>query len=349
MMRNSRNKKLISLSLFSATNIAVCCLIVSLGCSDSGSPKKPTNQKPPGQANHGDSGSPGKITDQKPLGQANQKEQLTKTLKPTIKLLEPGAEPRTQLRYSLQAETSGSFTMDMSLGLTMETEGIRQDIPMPHVQITASVSCKESTPDGGMPIKVTYDKVEILNKPGIPPELLAQYNEIMGSMQGMITSGVMTPQGLCEDVDLKFPENFHPELKKSIDDLKQTFNSFAQPFPKVAIGKGARWQVSMPFTSEGIKGTQVSTLTLKDIRGDKVKMEITTEQTAPVQEIDVPEAPGGKGQLLSYKSTGTGKSEGSLTGFSDTKYELNETRNQTLSVNGAEMKMTMKQGLVLHP
>ncbi|SVC65679.1 uncharacterized protein METZ01_LOCUS318533, partial [marine metagenome] len=50
MMRNNRNKKWISLSLFSATNLAACCLIISLGCSDSGSPEKINNQKPPGQA-----------------------------------------------------------------------------------------------------------------------------------------------------------------------------------------------------------------------------------------------------------------------------------------------------------
>ena len=329
MMRNNRNKKWISLSLFSATNLAACCLIISLGCSDSGSPEKINNQKPPGQANH--------------------KEQPTKILKPTIKLLDPGAEPRAQLRYSYQAESSGRFKMDTSMSMTLEANGMKQEIPMPLSRIVVSISCKASTPDGKTPVESKYDEVEILNVPGTPPELLGQFKEVMGGLQGVTTSGVMTPQGLYEDVDVKFPENVHPEIKKMSEDLKQTINSFAWPFPKEAIGKGARWQVSMPFTSEGIKGTQVSTLTLKDIQGDKVKMELTVKKTAPKQEIDVPGLPGVKGQLISFESTGTGKTEISLTGLSDIKLELNETQNRTLSVNGGEMKMTMKIGLVLYP
>ncbi|SVE16882.1 uncharacterized protein METZ01_LOCUS469736 [marine metagenome] len=162
--------------------------------------------------------------------------------------------------------------------MTLEVSGMKQEIPMPLSRIGVSMSCKASTPDGKTPVESKYDEVEILNVPGTPPELLGQFKEVMGGLQGVTTSGVMTPQGLYEDVDVKFPENVHPEIKKMSEDLKQTINSFAWPFPKEAIGKGARWQVSMPFTSEGIKGTQVSTLTLKDIQGDKVKMELTVKK-----------------------------------------------------------------------
>ena len=293
--------------------------------------------------------SPDKVTNQEPPGQANHKKQPTKILKPTIKLLDPGAEPRAQLRYSYQAESSGRFKMDMSMSMTLEANGMKQEIPMPLTRVVVSISCKASTPDGKTPVESKYDEVEILDVSGTPPELLDLFKKIMGGLQGTTTSGVMTPQGLFEDVDVKFPENVHPEIKKMSEDLKQTFNSLAQPFPKDAIGKGARWQVSMPFTSEGIKGTQVSTLTLKDIQGDKVKMELTVNKNAPKQEVDVPGLPGVKGQLISFESTGTGKTEISLTGLSDIKLELNETQNQTLSVNGTKMKMTMKIGLVLYP
>lgn len=325
MLKKNHQKKWFTASVLNAFALASCFIFYSVGCGNSDSPIEGTNQESHGQANH--------------------KEQPANILKPTIKLLDLGAEPRRKLRYSLQAQESGRFNIEMSWSLTAETE----DTPMPLVRFTASLSMKPSTPDGGMPLKITHDEIEVINTSRTSPELFIQFKEMFNSMQGMVFIGIMSSQGLYEDVDLKLPKNLHPEVKKHINDIKETYNSCALPLPKDAIGKGARWQVSMPFTVEGIKGTQVSTITLKDIQGDKVMMEFTTKQTASKQKFNVPGTPGIKDELLSHKSTGTGKFEGSLTGFTDAKYEIEETQNQTLSVNGAEMKMMIKLGIVTSP
>ena len=270
--------------------------------------------------------------------------------KTTVTLLDPGAQPRTALRYKFQANRTEKMVMETSMAMAMEMGDQKQpETQMPVTRMTMTIDSKEVSPEGNLHYEFELAQVEVLPKPGANPAIVNAMKQQMSSMQGLSGSATVTSRGFTKDTEIKSPPGIDPQIKQSMDQMKQSINQMSAPLPEEPVGEGARWQVTMPMEMPAMKLTQVATYTLSEIQGDKVKLDITIKQSAPPQELDTPgAAPGAKVSLESLKSSGKGTVELQMTNLVPTS-NINMTTTNVVSSNNQKIKTTMQIGVKIHP
>jgi hypothetical protein len=270
--------------------------------------------------------------------------------KTTVKLLDPGAQPRTPLRYKFQANRTEKMVMEMSMAMAMEMGDQKQpETQMPATRMTMTVNSKEVSPEGDLYYEFEFEQAEVLPEPGANPMMVNVMKQQMSSMQGLSGSATVTSRGFIRDVEIKAPPGIDPQVRQSIDQMRQSMDQMSAPLPEEPVGRGARWQVTMPVETSAMKLTQIATYTLSEIQGDKVKFDITIKQSAPPQDINAPgAAPGGKVSLESLKSSGTGTVELQMTNLVPTS-NTNIMTTSVFSTNNQKMKTTMRLGMKIHP
>lgn len=270
--------------------------------------------------------------------------------KTTVKLLDPGAQPRTALRYKFQANRTEKMVMEMSMAMAMEIGDQKQpETQVPTTRMTMTIDSKEVSPEGDLHYEFELVQVEVLPKPGTNPAMVNAMKQQMRSMQGLSGSVTITSRGFIRDVEIKPPPGIDPQIRQSMDQVKQSMSQMSAPLPEEPVGKGARWQVTMPVETPAMKLTQIATYTLSEIQGDKVKFDITIKQSAPPQEIHTPgAAPGVKVLLESLKSSGKGTVEQQMTSLVPTS-NINITSTTVVLGNNLKIKTTVRIGMKIHP
>jgi len=270
--------------------------------------------------------------------------------KTTVKLLDPGAEPRTALRYKFQANRTEKMVMEISMAMAIEMGD--QNLPetqMPVIRMTMTIDSKEVSPEGDLHYESELEQVEVLPKPGANPAMVHDMKQQMSSMQGLSGSGTITSRGFTKDAEIKFPPGIDPQQRQFMDNMKQSMDQISAPLPEEPVGRGARWQVTMPVETPAMKLTQIATYTLSEIQGDKVKFDVAIKQSAAPQEIDAPgAAPGVKVSLESFNSSGTGTVELQMTNLVPTS-NMNTTTTTVVSADNLRIKTTMRMGLKIYP
>lgn len=268
----------------------------------------------------------------------------------TVELLDPGAEPRTALRYIFQANRTEKMVMEMSMAMARESGDQKQpETQMPATRMTMTIDCKEVTPEGDLHYEFELVQVEVLPEPGTDPAVVDAMKQQMSSLQGLSGSATVTSRGFSKDAEINPPPGIDPQVRQFMDNMKQSMNQMSAPFPEEPVGRGARWQVTTPVETPALKLTQIATYTLLEIQGDKVKLDVAIKQSTPRQEIDTPgAAPGEKVSLESLNSSGTGTVELQMTNLVPTS-NINVTTTSVISVGNQRIKTTMRMGMKIHP
>jgi hypothetical protein len=268
----------------------------------------------------------------------------------TVKLLDAGAEPRKSLRYKFQANQISKMVMEMNMAMTIGIgERTQPETQMPTTQMIMTIDSKEISPEGDLYYEFEYEQVDVLPKDSDNIVAVNAMKQRMSSMVGMSGSATVTPRGFTRDVEIKLPEGIDPQMKQTIDNMKQSLNQMSAPFPEEPIGRGARWQVTMPMETHAMKFTQVATYTLSEIQNDKVKLNTTLKQTAPQQEIKTPGAASKVKVILeSLTTSGEGTIEIQMTNLVPTS-NMNMTTTNVVSSNNQKIKTTMQMGIKIHP
>ncbi len=270
--------------------------------------------------------------------------------KMTVKLLDPGAQPRTALRYKFQANRTEKLVMEMSMAMAMEIgDQKRPETQVPATRMTMTIDSKEVSPEGDLHYEFKLEQVEVLPNPGVDPTMANAMKQQMSRMLGLSGSATVTSRGFIKDAEIKPPPGIDPQIRQSMDNINQSINQMSAPLPEEPVGRDARWQVTMPMETPAMKFTQIATYTLSEIQGDKVKFDITIKQSAPPQEIDTPgEAPGVKMSLESFNSSGTGTVELQMTNLVPTS-NINMTTTNVVSANNQRIKTTARIEMKIHP
>ena len=270
--------------------------------------------------------------------------------KTTVKLLHPGAEPRTALRYIFQANRTETMVIEMSMAMAMEIgDQKRPETQMPVTRTTMTIDSKEVSPEGDLHYEFRVEEIEVLPDAGANPALVDAMKQQMSSMQGTSGSATVTSRGFARDVRIDLPPGTDPHITRFMDNMKQSMNEMSAPLPEEPVGIGARWQVTMPVETPALRFTQIATYTLAEIQRDKVKVDVAIKQSAPPQEINTPgAAPGAKASLESLDSAGTGTVELQMTTLVPTS-SLNLTSTYVISANDRRIKTMMRLGVKVHP
>jgi len=270
--------------------------------------------------------------------------------KTTVRLLDAGAQPRTELRYKFQANQSEKMIMEMSMAMAMEIGEQKQpETQVTPTRTTMTIDSKEISPEGDVRYEFKVEQVEVLPGPGADPATVNAMKQMMNSMVGLSGSATVTSRGFTKDADVKIPAGINPQMEQAMENVNKSMDQMSAPLPVEPVGRGARWLVTMPVETSGLKITQTVTYSLSEIQGDKVKCDLKIKQSALPQEMDVPgAAPGTKMLLESLTSSGEGTIEMQMTNLVPTSH-IDMTTTNLVSANNQKIKSTARIGIKIHP
>lgn len=329
--------------------LIVCMLPFMVGCGETGSEApEGGNDSKAGAASQGSGTSTAPKADDVSSLKADDvaSPEADAGSKTTVKLLEPGAEPRTALRYKFQANRSEEMIMEMSMAMAVEMGDLKQpETSVPGTRMTMTIDGKDVSPEGDLHYEFELTQVEVLSTPSDNPMIVNMMKQQVNSMQGLSGSATVTSRGFAKEAEIKPPPGIDAQTKQFMDNMKQSMNQMSAPLPEEPVGRGARWEVTMPVETPAMKLTQIATYTLSEIQDDKVKFDVAIKQTAPPQDIA---APGAKVSLESLDSSGTGTIEMQMTNLVPTS-NVNLTTTNVVSANGKKIKNTMRIATKIHP
>jgi hypothetical protein len=223
-----------------------------------------------------------------------------------IKLLEAGAEPRQALR--LQPKQGDKQTETLAMKITMDM-GMGAPVTLPKMTLPMEITIKSVDKDGNITYDMTYGQATVEDEPGGTPGLADTFKTALSGISGLTGTGGISARGVFKKMEMKYPADATPQLRQTVDQMKEGMSSASIPFPEEAIGVGAKWEVKQVLKSQGMTINQTATYELVSIEGGQVVIKSAIEQTAANQKIQNPAMGGLKADVVKM----TGHYAGSLT------------------------------------
>jgi len=268
-----------------------------------------------------------------------------------VALVDAGVEPREPLRLQLKAGQEQVMLMTMRMGMAMQigpNKMPKTDIPA--MQMTMNLKVSEITGEGDIRSEFSLDKIEVLPDKTTPAAMVDQLKAVLGTMTKMSGTSTITTRGIVKSADFNIPADVNPQIKQTVESMRQQINQMSVPFPEEALGVGAKWTVTQHLEQQGMKLQQVATWELKGRDGTVVQLASSIVQSAPAQAIAAPGMPeGAKVSLERLDSTGSGTTQVDLTHVAPIKGDMKMTSSiaMTTDANGVKMPMNMDMDLNL--
>ncbi|MBK6693082.1 MAG: hypothetical protein IPG50_12900 [Myxococcales bacterium] len=212
---------------------------------------------------------------------------------PAIKLLEPGAEPRTAARYDFATETPQSTVATVRMSAQGGPPGSDQQPPL---KLTLKLTPGPKAPNGAVKFALQVTKAEIVTGGmAVPPEAVQELKAAETAMMRVGGAFTASPRGTLSEVAIG-GKGAPPELQELIGPLVELL--FA-PLPEEPIGVGAKWSLGGGASREG---TQTSTFTLTARTDKTAEISIDGVRSAPPQKVPDPRAPPGVTMQLDGKT-----------------------------------------------
>lgn len=260
---------------------------------------------------------------------------------PQIHLITAGEQPRKELR--LHPKAGETQTLNMTLQMAMDM-GMGQPVKVPPIEMPMTVTVKNVSSSGD----ATYDSV--MGQPSVNQgsdtnsQMAAAMSAAFGMLKGMKISGTMSDHGINKAVHVTASASAPPQIRQTLDQIKESTENFGLPLPDEAVGAGAKWEVKMPIKSQGMTIQQTATYELVSIEGDQVHAKCTITQEAAHQTMQNPAMPNVKVNLAKLTSDGSGTLTFDLTRIFPTQAQSDSHVEMTMGVNagGRMQNMTMK-------
>jgi hypothetical protein len=256
---------------------------------------------------------------------------------PIMKLLDAGAEPRSDLSYAL---TKGSTQkVQMSMDMVMAMKMGPQTLPsttIPTMTMLLDMTTADKNPSGEWRIESKLTQVTINPKGAQQEQFAAAMRPQIEAMEGLGMGYWINAKGRVRDVNIDVPKSVPDAAQQMLQGMNQSFESMVAPLPSEPVGLGARWQVVSRMASSGADLLQSAVYTLKARDGGKMTLNVTLSQLAASDTIKPPGMPPEiSAQVRSFNSGGSG------TSLIDTQHVAPEVGSMTLkttmniSVRGA--------------
>jgi hypothetical protein len=271
--------------------------------------------------------------------------------KSVVKLIDAGAEPREMLRLHVKPGDKQLVIMTMKMNIEMPapTGGATNAKAMniPAVTMPMDVTVQSVAANGDISYQAVMGEPGIVDEPGTLPQVAQAMKAGIAKIKGLTSTGVISNRGVSKKVDVKAPADADPQLRQSVEQMREGMSNLAVPAPEEAVGAGAKWEVKMPVKSQGISIEQTADYQLASVAGDHVSATFTVTQNAANQKIQNPAMGGMQINLIQM----TGNATGSVTADLSKLVALQGTMNMHIDMNsqmtmGAKTQpMNMKMGM----
>ncbi|HXU80354.1 MAG TPA: hypothetical protein VN914_03085 [Polyangia bacterium] len=266
---------------------------------------------------------------------------------PVVTLIEPGAEPRTRLRYRLSPGPQPPMVMEMKMSMAMAMGAMKAPVTrMPPITMIMSVDVTRVEPNGLTSNSMKVTSVEVADDPSAPPLLVSKLKEGLGKIVGMAMEADVTARGFARNVKVTMPPGTPPDMMSMADSMRQATQQATAPLPAEAVGTGARWKVVAQVDTGGFVLQQTSLMTLEQREEGRIVLAAAVEQTANPQPLKTPGLPpGASASLDSYSGSGQGKTDIRLDSrVPHATIGVQTKTASTIVMNETRSKMTMDLG-----
>ena len=144
---------------------------------------------------------------------------------------------------------------------------------------------------------------------------LEKMEEGLAKLEGAAGWLVVTPHGQTIDSGVNLTSHIDPEAGEVMQSLSAAFKQMPMTFPEQAVGRGARWKVTMPADVFGMSMTQVIVYTLEDLDDHEGKLSVEFTQTAEGQLTGPNVPPNVRIDIVKLESRGSGTMDFNLRHF----------------------------------
>jgi hypothetical protein len=248
----------------------------------------------------------------------------------TVKLLAPGAEPRTALRYAIAAGHKANADMTMNMSMAMNAGGMSVPMDLPGMKITMSLAVTGVAPGGDITYDVAFTGLTIDTATAANPAIAAALEPMKASVTSIKGTTTMSNRGVTKSAKIDAAD---ASIQQLMTQMTSSVENLSNPLPEEPVGAGARWEVRQAASSGGQTVFTKSTYEVVSIQGSTVTLKVATEQAAPPQSISNPGLPAGAEMYLENMSgTGQGTVVIKLDSLVPTS-EMNMTSSMSMSVS----------------
>lgn len=220
---------------------------------------------------------------------------------PVVTLLSKGEGPRRALRYHFEPGQRDTLVMDMVLSMKTTMGGMNlAQMDMPVTRMKAAIDLQEVARDGSCRYEGRYFDIQTIPDENTDPAFLGAYEKQLQGMVGLVVSGVITERGQQPHTTTTAPEGMSAELQQSLEQMEQSMQNLAAPFPEEKVGVGATWSVFTPIEANTLAGTQTATYELLEFTEDGARLSVGLIQDFPAQEFTSPDLPEGATMTLDH-------------------------------------------------
>ncbi|AFY96372.1 hypothetical protein [Chamaesiphon minutus] len=225
-----------------------------------------------------------------------------------IELLDAGAEPRRELKFTpaINSKQTMTMTMDMSMEMTIGETPIPKT-PLPKMVLNVDSTVKRVDPSGDIHCQFAYSDLQAIGNPDTAPELLAAIQKSLKSLVGIKLDMVIGGNGQVKSKKLIIPKTVDPKLKNLLEQFDRSMSDLSTQLPTERVGLGAKWRINNSIKISGINLVQSATSEIVEIDNMGVKIKTQMTQSAPPQDLNIPgTTPDVKSRLTSMASSGEG-------------------------------------------
>ena len=249
---------------------------------------------------------------------------------PSLEILDPGSEPRTQLVIRAEEGDTASSMLTLQLAIEATIDDVAaptQPVPEMSFDLTTTV---EDVSETVIATRFEYGDVEVVAQ-DVDPAVVERVESTLAGFEDISGELSITPQGVFVHASVDTPDSLDPALESMLDQVTQQFQSLTVPFPDEPVGVGASWLVKTDFEVGGIVSNLTSTYSLADLNRDEFTLDVESEQTIEPGSLD-----DDVGNVVGGETTGTGTLRGSLNSLLPLKSEVSSSGNIVIEFSGPE-------------
>lgn len=210
---------------------------------------------------------------------------------PSIKVIEPGAEPRTALRFQVPPGFSQKATIDV--GYALEAVVIVLAISNPEYVVSFDLAMRAKKAKAKGAVRVSFEaegtRLDVTKQTSTKRvEAIKKAHEGAKKLTGSYT---LSPRGQITDVTVKIPDGSPQESHDIADNLRVALLQMTPALPEEPVGKGATWTAHEGISQGGVHVNQLRSFELANLENGIATLEVEVEQSAAPQPYSNPGKP----------------------------------------------------------
>lgn len=182
-------------------------------------------------------------------------------------VVDPGAEPRRELRLDTQVGAVAATTNVVDVGFTIEFEGQVQSVPSTAMEFDVTYTVQKVAPDE-ISYVARYDDLRVGE--GLDAALERELEVLGEEMVGLEALVVVDRLGVVQNADAAIASL--PGEASSI--LDEQGGLFSQPLPVEPVGLGAVWEVRTSSAQNGFVFDILNTYRVTELTDEQVTMAV---------------------------------------------------------------------------